>query len=54
MEDYETLLAVGIVILVSPFIHPLLVMVNGFLPLMAPIGFLTIISGVIVMVSERD
>ncbi len=54
MEDYEKLLAIGTVILVSPFLHPFLVLLNDSLHLVVPIGFVTIILGAILLVSENN
>ncbi|MFC7046023.1 hypothetical protein ACFQH6_11900 [Halobacteriaceae archaeon GCM10025711] len=53
MGDYQKLLAIGLVIIASPFVHPLLVLLNGLLRILVPIGFVTMVLGVIVMVSEK-
>ncbi|MFC7046026.1 hypothetical protein ACFQH6_11915 [Halobacteriaceae archaeon GCM10025711] len=52
MESYQKLFAIGVVLLASPFIHPLLVLLNEFLTLVVPVGFVTIVLGAVVMISE--
>ncbi|MFC6731681.1 MULTISPECIES: hypothetical protein [unclassified Haladaptatus] len=53
MEPYEQLFAIGMVILIAPFIHPLLVVFADFLQVIVPIGFVTIFLGVLLRISEK-
>lgn len=54
MEDHEQLLVIGTVIMISPFIHPVLILINDFLLLVTLFGFVTIVLGILLMISERD